>query len=108
MLENIVIFVPLGIYLKMLRIDMKKTIIYGAGLSLMLEMLQFVIGIGASDITDVITNTLGTIIGIRIYCILLFIIKKREILDKILRFLAFGCTISFLALIAFILSANSV
>lgn len=107
-LQNIAIFVPFGIYLKMLRMDTKKSIIYGAGLSLILEMLQFVIGIGASDITDLITNTTGTIFGIGIYCMLLFVIRKRETLDKVLRFFACVCTVILVVLIAFILFANRV
>ena len=31
--------------------------------SVMLEVLQYILGIGASDITDVITNTFGGAVG---------------------------------------------
>ena len=107
-LQNVAIFVPFGIYLQMLRIDKSKSIIFGGGLSLLLETLQFIIGIGASDITDVITNTTGTIMGIVVYGMLLFIFKKREVLDKVLRCLAIVCTSGLIVLISFILLVNNI
>jgi len=67
---NILIFVPLGIYLKMLDTNSKKVILYGFVFSILLEISQFVFKIGACDITDVITNTLGTILGVSGYILL--------------------------------------
>ena len=32
--------------------------------SVMLEVLQYILGVGASDITDVITNTFGGAVGL--------------------------------------------
>ena len=107
-LQNVAIFVPVGIYLQMLKIDKSKSIIFGGGLSLLLETLQFIIGIGASDITDVITNTTGTIMGIVVYGMLLFIFKKREALEKVLRCLAIVCTSGLIVLISFILLVNNI
>ena len=48
-------------------INARKAIIYGAVLSFVFEIMQFVFAVGATDITDVITNTLGTLIGVGIY-----------------------------------------
>ena len=67
---NIIIFAPLGIYLKMLKAGNIKIILCGLGISILFESLQFIFGIGASDITDVITNTAGTAAGAGLYCIL--------------------------------------
>jgi len=44
--------------------------------SLLLEINQFIFGIGATDVTDLITNTFGGIIGYIFYLIFKPIIKK--------------------------------
>jgi len=63
--ENILIFVPFGIYGGMLARERAggTVILAGAGFSLFLETLQYLLAMGASDITDVINNTLGAVIG---------------------------------------------
>lgn len=65
LVENILIFVPFGVYAGMLVKERSwwKVILAGAGFSLILETLQYVFAIGASDITDVINNTLGAALG---------------------------------------------
>ena len=105
-LENVMIFIPLGIYFKMLKITGKKAILCGLTFSLCLEVLQFILAVGVTDITDIITNTIGTAIGIGIYVLLFRIFKKSEKLDKALRVLASICTILFICLIALLLIAN--
>ena len=64
LVENILIFVPFGVYAGMLVKERSwwKVILAGAGFSLILETLQYVFAIGASDITDVINNTLGQLL----------------------------------------------
>ncbi|MGO5093840.1 VanZ family protein [Clostridium sp. LCP25S3_F10] len=39
-------------------------------ISLIFEVSQYVFGIGASDITDIITNTIGKIVGMGIYMVI--------------------------------------
>ena len=65
LVENILIFVPFGVYAGMLVKERSwwKVTLAGAGFSLILETLQYVFAIGASDITDVINNTLGAALG---------------------------------------------
>ena len=64
-LLNVLVFVPLGFLLHVTaRCDTKKEILTIAGLSLCFEIIQYVFAIGATDITDVITNTIGGIIGV--------------------------------------------
>ena len=67
-IQNALIFVPYGIFISAL-MD-KKTftvkILPIVLTSLVFETIQFVFGIGASDITDIIANTIGGIIGIAI------------------------------------------
>ena len=63
-IENLLIFIPFGVYLRMINKNNKIIILYGFLLSLALEISQFIFKLGASDITDLITNTLGTTIGV--------------------------------------------
>ena len=66
---NVMIFVPLGIYAGILF----KRWIFGNNLffffliSLIVEGLQFILRVGAFDITDIITNTVGGLIGLLIF-----------------------------------------
>jgi len=66
---NAVIFVPLGIYAGILfkRWTLGKNILFFFLTSLIIEGLQFILRVGAFDITDIITNTLGGIIGLTIF-----------------------------------------
>ena len=105
-IENVIIFIPLGIYLKMIGIDNKKTILFGFAVSLLLEASQYVLSVGASDITDVITNTLGALIGVLFYNISIKLFKTEEKVKKIFEILALVVTIMFLLFVGTIIIAN--
>lgn len=105
-IDNILIFIPMGVLLKMLKIDNKRTILFGFLTSLSFEIMQYMFQIGVSDITDIITNTTGTIIGMLFYVILCKIFKNREKIDKILKILGTIGLILFLILIIIILVNN--
>ena len=66
---NVVIFVPLGIYAGILfeRWSFGKRLFFCLLVSLLVESLQFTLAVGAFDITDIITNTSGGIIGLVIF-----------------------------------------
>jgi glycopeptide antibiotics resistance protein len=66
---NVVIFVPLGIYAGILfeRWIFGKKLFFFFLISVMVEGLQFIFAVGAFDITDLITNTLGGIFGFMIF-----------------------------------------
>ena len=66
---NVVIFVPLGIFAGILfeRWIVEKKLFFFFLISLIVEGLQFILAVGAFDITDIITNTLGGIIGLMIF-----------------------------------------
>lgn len=78
---NVLVFVPLGVYVQIFRPDWTfyKKVLPGLVLSLIYETVQFVFAIGASDITDIIGNTLGVIVGIGLSCILKNSFNKRHI-----------------------------
>jgi len=105
-LENVIAFVPLGVYLGMLKTGAWKAILIGAAASVTLEVLQFALGIGAADITDVITNTAGTAIGVGIYLLLTHIFKNREKLDKTLVIVCGAATVVIIILIALLIGGN--
>jgi glycopeptide antibiotics resistance protein len=66
---NVVIFVPLGVYVGILfeKPLFGKKLFFIFSLSLLVEGLQYILRVGAFDITDIITNTLGGIIGLMIF-----------------------------------------
>ncbi len=84
-LLNLFAFIPLGLFLKLLKLKFKTTVLLGFGYSLALELLQLAFGIGITDITDLITNTLGAVIGALLYVILSKTFKKTDTLDLVLK-----------------------
>ncbi|MCM0648928.1 VanZ family protein [Clostridium swellfunianum] len=77
---NIVIFIPLGTYLSLLKNDKRviTNLVVIFIVSLFVEIIQGVLGIGASDIDDIILNCLGGLIGILGYKFLLFILRDEK------------------------------
>lgn len=90
---NILLFIPLGIYIYMLKSEwpfMKKALPV-IGLTVAFEVIQFIFAMGRTDVTDILGNTLGGIIGIGIYALLFRIFKSRAV--KIVNMLAFVLTV---------------
>ena len=69
-----------------------------------LELSQYIFCIGASDITDLITNTTGVLVGVGLYYLLKKIFKEKT--NKIILVLASIITILFVSLIVIILVNN--
>ena len=103
--ENLLIFVPMGIYLQMLlpkgRFHGKLAVI--AGTSLLLETAQYVLAIGRSDITDLLTNTTGGLLGLALYCIIARLLRNRERADKLFLVLAVIASVIVIGLLALLL-----
>lgn len=69
---NVLFFVPMGLLLPMIWKRFRavyRTIPFGFGLSLTVEVLQ-IFTVRATDVNDLITNTLGTVIGYTLAMIL--------------------------------------
>ena len=69
MISNMIAFIPFGV---MLGVNFKQAVFKNKILvifafSLVAEILQFVLAIGVTDITDIIMNTLGGIVGLAAY-----------------------------------------
>ena len=77
-LLNIVFFIPFSIYIKVLNPKRSgiSAIFLGFLLSFIYESTQYVFKIGFPDITDLITNTLGAIIGVLFINFLSLLLKN--------------------------------
>lgn len=102
---NILIFIPFGLYLSMLKPKwsfLKKLIpIFLASLSF--ESLQYLFSIGASDITDLIGNTLGGLIGIISYRWMVIGLKDHHKAQRLFNLLGGTVTFAFFLLSLFFL-----
>lgn len=86
-IDNLIIFIPVGVLLSMLKSQWPfwKKVLPIFSLSLLYEVLQYVLAVGATDITDVLSNTTGGIVGILIFGIFskLFGDKTIKVLNRI-------------------------
>lgn len=105
---NIILFVPLGIYISIL-LDKNKTlknILIILIVSLVFESCQYIFGIGATDITDIITNTFGGVIGIYVYKMLILLFKGGERVKKVIAICSFIMMLIVSLLLIVIIIAN--
>ena len=102
-INNIVVFIPVGIYVCMLKKDwpILKKISVGFFISLGIEVLQFVLSIGATDITDLIGNTFGGMVGILVFYLFSKVFKNKT--NNIINILALIATILLIVLISILL-----
>lgn len=103
---NILIFVPFGLFTKMMDYNWGKSMIAGMGFSFVMEAGQYIFRLGSTDITDLITNTLGTIAGVILYALLLRIFRNREKVDRILIVVSFIGIVLFVCLALVLMIAN--
>lgn len=78
LLLNLALFLPLGVLLPLLGTRFRKvTWVLGtaAGLSLAVELLQFVLRRGSADVDDWFLNVLGAFLG---WCLIRFVLALRE------------------------------
>lgn len=87
---NVLAFLPFGLYLGLL---FKKWNVFQHMLILLLvstsfEVIQYIFSIGATDITDVINNVMGGIIGLLVYHGMKWILKDSHRTQKIINIIA--------------------
>jgi glycopeptide antibiotics resistance protein len=98
MIDNLIVFIPLGL---LLNVNFKQVafwpkLAFVFVFSLAAEVIQFVFAIGTTDITDVIMNTLGGLVGLAFYSLG----KKYIDIEKLDRFIVI---VGVILLVAFIL-----
>lgn len=105
---NGILFVPFGLYLSVLMPKSSSLIKVGiiASVSLTFEIIQYALSIGATDITDLIMNTFGGVVGIVIYRILYQILKTTESTNMVVNIIAVIGVILIFGLMFLILSFN--
>jgi len=105
---NVVIFMPLGIYSGILfrKWTTGKKIFLFFLISLICEVFQFILGVGASDITDILNNTLGGIIGLLIYKGIEKISKNSNKAQKFINIIATIGTTLMISLLAVLVIYN--
>lgn len=104
-MQNMLVFLPVGVYLKMLGERTRTAVRMGLAISLLFETWQFVFACGASDITDIITNTAGTLLGAALYAGLARLID-RPMLHTVLNAVAAVATVLLLTLLIVTIAAN--
>lgn len=101
---NILIFIPFGLYagviLKHLSFGKKVALFFG--ISFFFEISQYILAVGASDITDLITNTLGGIIGLGIFAGLEKAFGGRPKTQKFINILALIGTVLIFSLLLYL------
>lgn len=106
LIQNAIAFVPVGVYISMLKPKWRfvKKLLPIMGISLTYEIVQYILAVGATDITDFINNTAGGVIGIGIYLFAEMLFKDKTV--KVLSALAFIGTVGLLGLVGLLLAVN--
>jgi glycopeptide antibiotics resistance protein len=80
-IENVIAFIPFGLLLNInfKEINFRRKLAYICALSIIIEITQYIFAIGSTDITDVITNTLGGLIGLLFYDAAVEDIKSKKV-----------------------------
>ena len=105
-INNMIAFIPVGVYVSMLKPNwgFLKKVLPAFGISFLYETLQFILGIGATDITDLISNTVGGIAGIGFVFVLSRLLKNKA--EKVINILAVTGTVCLVSFILLLLLYN--
>lgn len=105
---NMIVFIPFGIYVCMItdKWSVLKKILSIAGVSLSYEVLQFIFAIGAFDITDLVGNTFGGVVGIAIYYFISKLFKSNQKMNKLLNIIALILTILIVLFLTLLIVVN--
>ena len=104
LVENMLIFVPFGLYLSMVKPAWSfwTRLLVILGVTVAFEIIQYIFAIGRADITDVLTNAIGGMLGIGLYALLLLILKAKT--DRVINIVALVLTVAALLELGFLLS----
>ncbi|WP_172208161.1 VanZ family protein [Lactococcus hodotermopsidis] len=91
---NFVIFIPYGCFLISLfeKWSFVKELMIIFLTSLLLEILQYLLAVGATDVTDLLVNTFGGLTGMLLFSLFSKLFGKKEA-DKSLLTLSFGSAV---------------
>ncbi|WP_347156614.1 VanZ family protein [Pontibacter chitinilyticus] len=102
MILNVLIFIPLGIYAGILfkRWPFWKQLFFFFLVSLTFEGLQYILKVGAFDVTDLITNTVGGVVGLLILRAIEAIFKSSVKAQKFVNIVAATGTVLMIVLLS--------
>ena len=86
-LLNVILYIPFGFLLAMANRKMclhRGLFVIPLLTSVLMEVLQFILAVGATDITDVISNWTGAIVGIYLYRLFAILFKRFAYLNYVL------------------------
>jgi glycopeptide antibiotics resistance protein len=108
MVYNFAVFIPLGLllYVNLKRAGFWQKLALIFIFSLAVEIVQFVFAIGAADVTDIVTNTSGGLLGLVLYDLAKKCVDNQK-LDQFIT-IAGAALIALLILFLGILSSNGV
>ena len=98
---NVVICVPLGIYAGILfkGRTFSTKLFFFVLISSMFELLQFILRVGAFDITDILTNAVGGVIGLMIFKAIERLFKNSVTAQKFINIIATIGTVLMISLL---------
>lgn len=107
--ENLLAFVPFGLYFGMLagHRPLWRGIAAVAAVSLGFEVLQFAFAMGASDVTDLLANTVGGALGLGLYALARRAFRSDGRALRWCNVAGLACTVLVLALTALLVAANA-
>ena len=103
---NCLVFAPFSLLLSMLGANFKKAVLTTLCVSAVFELSQLIFALGACDLTDLITNTLGGILGAVFYFALTKLVKNKQKLHKILLIMGTIAAAAFAVLTALLILSN--
>lgn len=102
MFYNVLAFIPLGMYMNIYKPDRAfwKKVLPCFAVSFLFESLQFAFALGVSDVTDLITNTLGGVVGILLFALARKLFSEKSVtVINTLGLAAEGSAVSLLAVL---------
>lgn len=98
---NILIFIPLGVYLGVLyrKHSFVKMLIIILSITLIVESTQYLLKTGAFDTTDLLTNTLGGLIGLIFFQCIASLFSDSLKTQRIVNLIAFIGTLALILLL---------
>lgn len=81
MIYNVFAFIPFGLYISIICSNWPfwKKVLLSFGLSLTFEVIQYIFALGISDITDLINNTAGAVLGIGLFSLLCVLFRRKTV-----------------------------
>ncbi len=106
--QNVFAFVPFGLFMGMLvgSRPLWRALAPIAATSLAFEVIQFAFAMGASDITDLIANTVGGVLGIGLYALVRHLAKSDERALRFCNVVALIGTVFVLGFVGLVLVVN--